>query len=132
MIKYALIKFLKADSGINGLVGDRITPRRLVAQSAYPAIVVSKISEYNNFSHSGSDLLNTTRIQLSILAKKDIDLENVKQAVIARAHLFRGNMDNIEVSLCYLDDDADGFDDAVMEEDEFLGNLDLIINWRKN
>lgn len=131
MIKYALIQKLKADSGVSSLVGNRISPRRLAAQSAYPAIVIHQISNYPVVSHSGDVKAEYARIQLDIIGKKDIDVENVKSAVIACMHLFSGVVDNVEILRCYYEDSSDAPDADIDEENEFLGILELLFIWRK-
>ena len=130
-IKYALIKRLKADSGVSSLVGSRITPRRLAVQSAYPALIVHKISENKTFEHSGDISVIQTRIQIDCIGSKDADVESMKDAVITNLHLYQGIVDGCDVHLCYLDNEGDLFEDEFFEEDEYIGNLDFIIIWRK-
>lgn len=134
MIKFGFAHFLKANAGVRALVEDRVFPRRLDNQPALPALVINKISEVPETSHSGSSGLKETRLQVDVWGNSDEEMEQVKTAVIGAAHLYSGEMGESSVQTCFLEDDGDLFDEDAMNSadsrsNNFGGSLDFIITW---
>lgn len=128
-IKFAVVNFLKADAGVSALVGSRVTPRRASVKSAYPLLIVHKISDAPIVSQSGN-VLESSRLQIDVVAQTDESNEQVQSAVRTRLHLFQGSFGGYYFESSFLEDAGDSLEENFFEEDLLLSHMDFIIDWR--
>jgi len=109
-IETALKAYLKAQSGITDICGQRIyfasAPQSVIA----PYLVLSKISSPRSMTHDGPDGMTDARFQLSAFAKKYGDAKELIVAVQDALSGYKGTMGGeggIVVACCTYDDETD-------------------------
>ena len=123
--KYVLIDLIKNNAGISALVGNRVFPRRLDRQPVMPALLITKLSNYNMMAHDGATGLIESKLQIDIFAKADYDVENLKNTICQEMHGCTGT----GIQGLFIEEDADFLDDALLDVDEYGGSLGVTMFW---
>lgn len=126
-IEAAITKHLTENAGVASLAAGRVYPGHLPQKPTLPAIVMHRISGPREHSHDGSSGLAHPRFQFDVWAGSHVKAKALAEAVRAAMDGFRGTMGGaggVEVSGCFLEDDDDGYDDAL---ELFVWRMDFIV-----
>lgn len=110
LIEQALMTYLRAQSGVTDLVGDRIHFVQAPQGVTTPYIIVSKIDAPRGHTHDGADGLARPRFQLSIFDEHYGDCKAVAAAVQAALQGYSGTMGGVGgvvVRGVFYDDETD-------------------------
>lgn len=103
----ALIDLIKDDVAVAGIVSDRVYPVRRPQGSAFPAIVVSRISGQPLYSDEGEVGLQNARVQVDSMAMTYTAAKDLAQMVRTRLSGFSGVNAGIDFSFIMLDEERD-------------------------
>lgn len=109
-IEQALMTYLLAQSGITGLVGDRIHFASAPQDISTPYIIVSKISGTRQHSHEGADGIASPRFQFSIFDEHYGDCKAVAAQLQASLEGYSGTMGGeggVVVAATFYEDEVD-------------------------
>lgn len=128
IVKFELIKFLKLQSSLIALVGDRIYSKFADADKTMPAITVVKSGESRDYDHSGDIAIVRSSISITVFAESDFAVEEIKDVVIELLHGESIQLGDGRASI-ELIDDSDVIEDSLVEMNISAGNLEFTINW---
>lgn len=103
----ALIDLIKTDPTIAAVVGDRVFPLRRAQGSAYPAIVVTRISGQPLYADDGEVGLQDARVQIDSVAQSYTAAKDLAQMVRRLLSAFSGVHQGITFSYIMLDEERD-------------------------
>lgn len=96
-IEEALVAYLKADTGVKGLVSTRIHFEELEQSSALPAVVITKVSDFKDHYLTGKCELERPIYQLSCLGATKTSAKSVSDAVKSVLSDYQGIMGGIVI-----------------------------------
>jgi hypothetical protein len=103
----ALIDLVKTDTAIDAVVAGRVYPARRPQGSAYPAIVVTRISGSPGYADDGEIGLQHARVQVDSMAMTYTAAKDLAQLVRTRLSAFDGVNAGIDFSYIMLDEERD-------------------------
>lgn len=103
----ALIDLIKDDVAVAGIVAGRVYPVRRPQGSAFPAIVVTRISGQPLYSDEGEVGLQNARVQVDSMAMTYTAAKDLAQMVRTRLSGFSGVNAGIDFSFIMLDEERD-------------------------
>jgi len=102
-----LIDLLLTHAPIAAIVGTRVYPARRAQGSAFPAIVVTRVSGQPLYADDGEVGLQDARVQIDSVAMTYTEAKNLAQAVRARLTAFSGVHGDVNFSYIMLDEERD-------------------------
>jgi hypothetical protein len=127
-VRNELIKFLKTSQELRDYVGDRIYPMMLPIGSQGPAVVVSKNSQTWAESHDGIGSTGEASFGVTVVALSVTIVDLVKDIIIdmlAGKDFTSGGVR----CCCWLDDDMDVIDEALVQTEQFAGAVEIKIDF---
>lgn len=112
------------------LVGTRIHWGHSPQGTAYPRIVLYRISGLRDMTMQGPSGLVSSRVQVDCLGISYGNAKTIARAVEARLSGYSGTSLNIELQGCFLVGERDDFEDTNTPDKLFRTSLDFIL-WHK-
>lgn len=113
-IEQAVLKALLADSGVTGLIGQRLYYVKAPQDVAKPYVVFFKASAPREYSHDGASGLARPRFQFSCFAMTYKKAKQIAEAIRGVIEAFSGTMGGaggVEVGSCFCINESDIFED---------------------
>ena len=104
-IRAAVIARLLADDDVTERVGDRVSVDYSAQPDAEPRVVVQLISAEHYHHMTAATGVVIGRIQISAYGASSVALTALMEAVRQRFDGFRGDMEDVSVSMCHLEDE---------------------------
>lgn len=101
MIEAHLKDWIVTDPAISALIGDRVFPQFVPEAETLPSIAYSIISDQATLTMSGPASIRNPRVQLSIVAVKQMVVSQVAELVKARINSWNALYSDMQVSSCF-------------------------------
>lgn len=114
MIESVIKIYLEAQSGLTDLIADRIFYATAPQEVSTPYVVMTKVSDRLEQSHSGSSGLSTARIQFSVIGETYYDTRLIS-AQIQTALVGKKGIVGTEFISCLFDGEVDLFNSGLYQ-----------------
>lgn len=113
-IEQAILKELLADSGITGLIGERLYYVKAPQDVTSPYVVFFKASAPREYSHDGASELARPRFQFSCFAETYYQAKQIAEAIRSVIEAFSGVMGGaggVEIGHCFCINESDIYEE---------------------
>jgi len=120
----AINTLLKADVGVDSLVGDRIYPAIIPAKVVYPAVVYSELSQVYEYSKDGREDSGNHSFDVDTYAKTYKSAHEIATAVFEALDWYTGTINTVAINRIWKAEQSD----VIYEDEKELFHISQTFN----